>query len=104
MSKCKVVAETGEEIMYSYKELGLVNTRDILVQSLKTFIRLWNPWRLDQQSEWLLIGEAIFNIFEGAGEGRPHSSFRLQWGSGLESHAQKRSGCGPVGHYDVLHP
>lgn len=45
------------------------NSREILLTSLKQFIRLWNPWRLDQQSEWLLIGEAIFNIYEGNSEG-----------------------------------
>jgi phage/plasmid-associated DNA primase len=45
------------------------NPKSAADNTLKGFVGLWNPWRLEQQSEWLLIGEAYFNIYEGSNEG-----------------------------------
>jgi phage/plasmid-associated DNA primase len=38
--------------------------RELETKSLRNFIDCWNPWRIDHETEWILIGEAIFNIYD----------------------------------------
>lgn len=68
--------KTAPEIKFNVRNFDMAggaaitsDTKEIEHKSLLTFVKLWNPWRLDQSSEWLLIGEAFFNIYKGEEEG-----------------------------------
>lgn len=45
---------------------------DLQIDVLERFVLGWHPFRIDQESEWKLIGEAFFNFFGGDAKGILH--------------------------------